>query len=74
MSSPQSSLDAASGSEQDRQAAQKQPWLELVAAKVAKIRYGSVHISVHNGEVTAVECVEKTRFNQPSGQAPHTSR
>ena len=37
-------------------------WLEVVRRKVASIRYGSVQVTVHEGQVTQVEAVEKTRF------------
>lgn len=37
-------------------------WLEVVRRKVAAIRFGSVQITVHEGRVTQVEAVEKTRF------------
>lgn len=75
MSSSQSAFDAdCTTAAQEPQAGGCQPWLQLVAEKAAKIRYGSLHISVHNGEVTAVECVEKTRFNQPGAQAAQAGR
>ena len=37
-------------------------WLEVVRLKVAAIRFGSVQITVHEGRVTQVEAIEKTRF------------
>jgi len=37
-------------------------WQEVVRRKVAAIRFGSVQITVHEGRVTQVEAVEKTRF------------
>jgi hypothetical protein len=37
-------------------------WLEVVREKVAAIQFGSVQITVHEGRVTQVEAVEKTRF------------
>ena len=37
-------------------------WLEVVRQKVAKLRFGSVQITVHDGRVTQVESIEKTRF------------
>lgn len=44
-------------------------WLEVVRRKVAAIRFGSVQITVHEGRVTQVEAVEKTRFvpDKPEG-------
>lgn len=46
-------------------------WIEVVIQKVSSLRFGSVQITVHDGKVTQVESVEKTRFvpskeNQPS--------
>lgn len=40
-----------------------EPWLEVVRQKVAAIRFGSVQITVHEGRVTQVESLEKTRFS-----------
>ena len=37
-------------------------WLEVVRKNVANLRFGSVQITVHDGRVTQVESVEKTRF------------
>ncbi len=37
-------------------------WLEVVRQKVANLRFGSVQITVHDGRVTQVESIEKTRF------------
>lgn len=37
-------------------------WLEVVCAKVANLRFGSVQITVHDGRVTQIESIEKTRF------------
>lgn len=37
-------------------------WLDVVRQKVAKLRFGSVQITVHDGRVTQVESIEKTRF------------
>ncbi len=38
------------------------PWLAVVQEKVAAIRFGSVQITVHEGRVTQIEALEKTRF------------
>jgi hypothetical protein len=38
------------------------PWLEVVVAKVQALRFGSVLITVHDGRVTQIESLEKTRF------------
>ncbi len=37
-------------------------WLEIVRRKVSAIRFGSVQITVHEGRVTQVESLEKTRI------------
>ncbi len=37
-------------------------WLEIVRQNVAGLRFGSVQITVHEGRVTQVESIEKTRF------------
>ena len=40
----------------------KSDWLEVVRQNVANLRFGSVQITVHDGRVTQVESIEKTRF------------
>jgi len=37
-------------------------WLEVVRRNVSNLRFGSVQITVHDGQVTQIESVEKTRF------------
>ena len=37
-------------------------WLEIVRKNVSALRFGSVQITVHDGRVTQVESIEKTRF------------
>ncbi len=37
-------------------------WLEVVRTKVAHLKFGSVQITVHDGRVTQIESIEKTRF------------
>jgi hypothetical protein len=37
-------------------------WLEIVRENVGNLRFGSVQITVHDGKVTQVESIEKTRF------------
>ena len=44
-------------------------WLEVVRRKVAAIRFGSVQITVHEGRVTQVEAVEKTRLVPDKAEA-----
>lgn len=38
-------------------------WLELVRRKVETMRFGLVQIIVHEGQVTQIECTERTRLN-----------
>ena len=37
-------------------------WLEVVRRNVSGLRFGSVQIIVHEGRVTQIESLEKTRF------------
>lgn len=37
-------------------------WLDVVHRKVDALRFGSVQIIVHEGRVTQIESLEKTRF------------
>ncbi|GAA5126845.1 YezD family protein [Luteolibacter yonseiensis] len=37
-------------------------WVEIVRKNVGNLRFGSVQITVHDGRVTQVESIEKTRF------------
>ena len=37
-------------------------WLEVVRKKLEELRFGSVQITVHEGRVTQVESLERTRF------------
>lgn len=41
-------------------------WMEVVVSKIRNLRYGSVQITVHDGRVTLVESIEKTRFTSDS--------
>ncbi|QJE97917.1 YezD family protein [Luteolibacter luteus] len=43
-------------------------WLEVVRKKVEDLRFGSVQIIVHEGRVTQVESLEKTRFPTKSDE------
>lgn len=38
-------------------------WLEVVRRNVGGLRFGSVQIIVHDGRVTQVESLERTRFS-----------
>lgn len=48
----------------------QQNWLEVVKNKAEALRFGAVHITIHEGRVTQVESVERTRFaaNIPAGR------
>lgn len=46
-------------------------WLDVVRRNVANLRFGSVQITVHEGRVTQVESVEKTRFVAPRETRPN---
>lgn len=45
-------------------------WLGVVRERVAAIRFGSVQITVHDGRVTQVEAIEKTRIAADRVEAP----
>lgn len=38
-------------------------WLEVVKSKAGAIRFGSIVVTVHEGRVTQVEAIEKTRID-----------
>jgi hypothetical protein len=46
-------------------------WLEIVRKKVSHLRFGSVQITVHDGRVTQVESLEKTRIVPAPQETPH---
>lgn len=46
-------------------------WLEVVRQNVANLRFGSVQITVHDGRVTQVESIEKTRFVATRAEGPN---
>lgn len=46
----------------ENQEALEADWLEVVRRNVAGLRYGSVQITVHDGQVTQVESIAKTRI------------
>lgn len=39
-----------------------EPWVEIVRQKLATMRFGSIQLIVHEGRVTQVESLEKTRI------------
>ena len=45
-------------------------WLDVVRRNAANLRFGSIQITVHEGRVTQVESIEKTRFVAPRDEAP----
>jgi hypothetical protein len=49
-------------------------WQEVVRRKVASIRFGSVQITVHDGRVTQVEAIEKTRFVPDKSEGSRTAK
>jgi hypothetical protein len=38
-------------------------WIDIVRRKAAQMRFGSVHVTIHEGRVTQVEATEKTRLS-----------
>lgn len=49
-------------------------WLEVVRKNVANLRFGSIQITVHEGRVTQIESIEKTRFVAPREGTETTTR
>jgi hypothetical protein len=41
----------------------EQDWTRVVVEKVRALRYGTVHIKVHEAQVVLVESTEQTRFD-----------
>lgn len=39
-----------------------EPWIDIVRQKLASMRFGSIQLVVHEGRVTQVESLEKTRI------------
>lgn len=48
----------------------KADWLEVVRNNVSNLRFGSVQITVHDGRVTQVESIERTRFVTARNENP----
>jgi hypothetical protein len=46
-------------------------WLEMVRQKAKNLRFGSIQITVHEGRVTQIESIEKTRFPATKSDSPH---
>jgi len=49
-------------------------WLDIVRLKASALRFGSIQITIHEGRVTQVESIEKTRFQAHSEQGRQPSR
>ena len=43
-------------------------WMSVVVKKIQDLRFGSVQVTVHDGRVTLVESIEKTRFTSDNPQ------
>jgi len=41
-------------------------WMKRIAESLAGLRYGSVHIVVHDGRIVQIERTEKRRFDPPT--------
>jgi len=55
-----------SNSKQNETSASNNEWMDVVLSKIENLRFGSVQITVHEGRVTLVESIEKTRFTADS--------
>ncbi len=40
-------------------------WLEIVERQVRSLKFGSVHITIHEGRVVQVETCVRVRFDKP---------
>ena len=49
-------------------------WLEVVRSKAEALRFGSIQITIHEGRVTQVESIEKTRFQAQSDTPPRPAK
>lgn len=50
----------------------KTDWVDVVRNKVEALKFGSIQIIVHEGRVTQIESLEKTRFNSPRDESAAT--
>jgi len=41
-------------------------WLRRIAESLSGIKYGSVHITIHDGKIVQIERTEKRRFDNPA--------
>jgi len=46
-------------------------WLEVVRQRAKSLRFGSIQVTVHEGRVTQIESIEKTRFPATKSDSPH---
>ena len=49
--------------EKDRTAALQSPPLGVVAEALDRLRYGSIHLTVHDGKVMQIDVTERKRLN-----------
>ena len=47
---------------------EKAAWLEIVRRQVGSLRFGLVHIVVHDSRVTQIEKTERVRLDKPRAQ------
>lgn len=50
------------------QPAAESPWMPHVIERVQSLRFGSITIKIHEGQVVVVEATELTRFHLPSNK------
>jgi hypothetical protein len=48
----------------------EQAWTRVVLEKVRALRYGTVHIKIHEAQVVLVEATEQTRFDLAAKTRP----
>lgn len=48
-----------------------EPWVDIVRQKLASMRFGSIQLVVHEGRVTQVESLERTRIPADSSASPN---
>lgn len=46
-------------------AAEQEIAIEEIKRLLSQIKFGSLEVSVHNGQIVQVECREKKRFSKP---------
>jgi len=42
-------------------------WVELVREKAGLLKYGSLHITIHDGRITQIDVLEKHRLQDTGG-------